>query len=372
VGLTSTLSGIVISKTITPHIGFLHWLRRVEYFIPFFLGIEVIRREKSALWFFFNVIALIYLALFAYGLGQRYFQFPLIITQNEEYSKGIALRWVPGSHINSTFAGHYDLASFLVFTSPLIISGLFLLPGIKTKFFIISLLFMGLWLLVNSASRISFFSFIVSLCLTLIFLKKKKWIPLFLLLTFIFAIFSTNLVERYKRIFDFTIQKILQIESKNSSIVVNKVYALETSNQYNFSTPNLTQMLEDRSTNIRLKMEWPRAIRAFRKNPLLGTGYSSITLATDNDFLRALGETGFLGFTTFVIILVEVIYLIWKVGRLKLGRIEKVFANGLLAGVSGSVLNAFFIDIFEASKFAISFWLLVGLLTGLLRKNANR
>ena len=63
-----------------------------------------------------------------------------------------------------------------------------------------------------------------------------------------------------------------------------------------------------RSGEIRFNVEWPRAITAFSKNPLLGTGPGSITLATDNDYLRSLGESGLLGFITFAFILLLVSY----------------------------------------------------------------
>src|SRR5207244_150332 len=65
----------------------------------------------------------------------------------------------------------------------------------------------------------------------------------------------------------------------------------------------------DLSTGIRLDYTWPQAIKGFLKNPLLGSGYSTLTKkniedfteaeSTDNDFLRALGETGLLGFLSF-------------------------------------------------------------------------
>src|SRR3989344_3559153 len=38
VGLTSLLSGAYLTQTVVPKIGFLHWLRRIEYVIPLFLG----------------------------------------------------------------------------------------------------------------------------------------------------------------------------------------------------------------------------------------------------------------------------------------------------------------------------------------------
>jgi hypothetical protein len=34
---------------------------------------------------------------------------------------------------------------------------------------------------------------------------------------------------------------------------------------------------------------------------------------------------------------------------------------GVIGGIIGTMINAVFIDVFEASKFAITFWLLVGL-----------
>ena len=115
VGATSLLSAILLTQTVVPHIGFLHWLRRIEYFVPFFLGTIYVWKNKGRdLEFFVKVFMVTFILLFVYGVGQRYFHWPVIITQNEEYSRGVALRWIPGSHINSTFAGHYDLATFLV------------------------------------------------------------------------------------------------------------------------------------------------------------------------------------------------------------------------------------------------------------------
>ena len=37
VGLVSLVSAIFVTKTVIPHIGFLHWARRVEYMIVVFL-----------------------------------------------------------------------------------------------------------------------------------------------------------------------------------------------------------------------------------------------------------------------------------------------------------------------------------------------
>ena len=129
-------------------------------------------------------------------------------------------------------------------------------------------------------------------------------------------------------------------------------------------TPTPVPIFEDRSTSIRVNVEWPRAIRALSKNPLLGTGYSSITLATDNDFLRLLGEVGLLGFFAFGLIFVRLAKIIirkFPVGK-NFNGVELGFVAGVVGAVPAIFINALLLDVFEASKFAIIFWLIIGML----------
>ena len=371
VGATSLLSAIFLTQTVVPHIGFLHWIRRIEYFVPFFLGTIYVGRNKGkGLEFFVKTFMVTFILLLVYGFGQRYFDWPVIITQNEEYSKGVALRWIPGSHINSTFAGHYDLATFLVLVTPIFVSLLFTLKGKLTRLSLLIVIFSSLWLLANSVSRISVFSFLISGSIALFLLKKYKEIAIFLSVSIIFFGFSTGLLARYARIFEVTKEKLLYQ-------IPRAVYATEEApvRRINISTPIPTPIpiFEDRSTSIRLNVEWPRALRALSKNPLLGTGYSSITLATDNDYLRLFGEVGILGFIAFSLILLNLVRTILRVIPIpkNLNSIESAFLAGLAGGTTGIFINAIFIDVFEASKFAIIFWLLIGLAVGLVRKYKN-
>lgn len=118
---------------------------------------------------------------------------------------------------------------------------------------------------------------------------------------------------------------------------------------------------EDRSTSIRLNVEWPRAIRALTKNPLTGTGYSSISLATDNDYLRMLGETGILGFLSFFTFFGSILFVLLKaLPKSDSMSPKEHFIAGVFATIPGVALNMVFIDILEASKFAILFWLMLG------------
>ena len=97
---------------------------------------------------------------FLYGFGQMHFSWPVIITQNYEYAKGVALRWVPGSQLNSTFAGHYDLATFLVFTLPIFISLYFVVKGLWSRVSLAVVIFF--WSLATCQYRITNFNCLLS------------------------------------------------------------------------------------------------------------------------------------------------------------------------------------------------------------------
>ena len=115
-----------------------------------------------------------------------------------------------------------------------------------------------------------------------------------------------------------------------------------------------------RSFDIRWKVEWPRAIRAFMKNPLLGTGYSSLGLAVDNDVLRSLGEVGIFGTLAFALVLIAIMKRLKKISQ-NSDAFAKYFCLGLIAVLISFVINSLFIDVFEASKVASIFWVLMGL-----------
>jgi O-antigen ligase len=348
VGLVSILSAILISKTVLPHIGLLHLIRRAEYLFLFVCGYLYIKKffVTGDIEYFVKVLGLVIGYLFIYGLLQRYFSFPVIITQNNEYSKGIALRWVQGSHINSTFAGHYDLASYLVLTLPIFVTGFFVFKDRVTRLFFGTISLFGYWLFANALSRISIVSFMVAVGISLLLLKKYKEIIIFGIISIILFGFSSNLRNRYLQIFDVVKEKITSI---------GVVYAEEQ------------VVFEDRSTSIRLNVEWPRALRALSKNPLLGTGYSSITLATDNDYLRALGEVGILGFSAFILIFISMTKILINDKMTSPNHIEKIFFTSLVGGTIGILISASFIDIFEASKFATNYWILMGILIGRIK-----
>ena len=366
IGFVSLLSAILVTKTAVPSIAILHWLRRIEYFVPMGIGILYFKRYGTEdLEFFLKVLMITVFIAFAYGFGQMHFSWPVIITQNNEYAKGIALRWVAGSQLNSTFAGHYDLATFLVFTLPIFISLFFVVKGLWSRFSLAVIVLSGLWLLANTASRISIASYLLASVISLLLIKKYKAIIITVAVSIIIFSLTGSVIDRYTQVITVYYQRIVakfKVKAANDEVLPQR---RENVN----SQPTPAPVFEDRSTSIRLNVEWPRALRALRKNPLLGTGYSSITLATDNDFLRLLGEVGVLGFLSFILILSNIFDLAKKIFSKisNLNGVELAFAFSFIGGLIGVLINAVFIDIFEASKFATIFFLLTGLYVGLVR-----
>ena len=298
-GFVSLLAGSFLTQTVSFRLGIFHWLRRIEYAIPFFAGLTLLAKEKVSenLNFYIKTLLIVVLIVFLYGWGQIHFGFPVIITQNEEYSKGVALLYTAGSQLNSTFAGHYDLASFCVLLLPRSLSLVFLLRDRLSKLFLLVGSGMGLWLLITTFSRTAQVAYLVGISITFLLIRKFKAAIVVIVISAIFIGLSAGVQMRFSRLFE-SFQKKL---TSNSF----QVMAAETVISVPVATPHVlaptpVPIFEDRSTSIRLNVEWPRAMRAFVKDPIIGTGYSSIDLATDNDYLRMLGETGILGFAAFL------------------------------------------------------------------------
>jgi len=368
IGFVSLLSGVFVTKTVDFHLGLLHLLRRVEYVVPFFAVITLFSGKEisSNLNFFIKTLVIVVFVAFIYGLGQRYLNFPVLITQNEEYSKGVALSWTPGSHINSTFAGHYDLAAYLVIMLPIFITSLFLVKEREVKIILALVSGGGLWLLINSLSRIAQISYLISIIISFFLVKKYKELGLTLVISLILIGMSGNLGARFQRFIEVYSKKI---GAANYYVLADETTLPSKVKNLPTSTPTPIPVFEDRSVSIRLNVEWPRAIRALTKNPLLGTGYSSINLATDNDYLRALGETGILGFFAFILIFIAIGKEVLKGFPLltNFSGLELGFMAGAIGGIIGTFVSAFFIDLFEASKLAITFWLILGYVVLMMR-----
>lgn len=387
-GIFSLFSAYFLTFTATSNLAILHFFRRVELIalLPVCATIVTSKKRLSAV---FLVLVFTLIAVNVYALGQQYLDWPVISTTNSEFSKGLILRLTPGARVNSTFAGHYDLAVFLA-AALAFLSVFFFALRKRWKIFLIFLSGLSLFVLILTAARVSFVAAFLGLIFSLIFAKKKKYLLLIVVFLGIAVAYPSQLRDRF--ISTITIN-VLNLGNRyegrnNNQRLENKLniptlayrMASRSANVSTFATPsgslptdiapgeptNVTELAVYRSFQIRFNTEWPMALRAFYKNPVFGTGYASLGLATDNDFLRSLGETGILGTVAFFLLLLA----IWKEiskGTGNHNKFVRYFSAGTLAMIIVFLANGTFIDVFEASKVASLFWMILGVNLGILR-----
>ncbi len=385
IGGLSVLSGLLLTQTVTLHLGALHWLRRVEYMLFFVMAATTFRSFEQVK-LLLKIFLFVTIFIVFYGFGQEIFKFPVISTTNREFSKGLILFLSPEARVNSTFAGHYDLAFYLTMVLVMLGSMFFTYKKLKTKAIMALTGLSSFVLLGMTATRASFIATLAALSLAF-WLNNKK---ILVALLFVAAVAVVGLVPdlRHRLVATFTVNILggggakyelpegevppnlnkLSEASKAALFMVDVVQVSTAGGAEVKKVPsdvapgeplNTTELGVYRSFGIRFDVEWPRAINAFYKNPILGTGYSSLTIATDNDILRSLGETGILGTLTLVIIFLVIIkkqlMFIFKSSGAEHAFVVGVFCS-LLAMMATSVL----FDVLEASKIATLLWFLLG------------
>ncbi len=204
VGAIATFHGVLLIfpglANIFPNVAFLAMLRRIEYLSMFFVAYAGFKDRRSlplVSW----VVVLTLLGVALYGLGQRYLGFPAYLTMNEEFAKGIPIQLSALSRIPSTFAGHYDLAAYLVLVIPIVVSLIFGFKNWLIKLFFLVVTGLGLVVLFMTVSRVSFFVLFVSLAVV-VFLQKKRWfmvsVPIVgIFLAVLLLVFTPRIIDRF-------------------------------------------------------------------------------------------------------------------------------------------------------------------------------
>lgn len=480
-GAIATIHGVLLIyptlANVFPNVAFLSFLRRIEYMSLFFLAYAGMK-DKSYLKYVIAVLALTVVIIGLYGIGQRYLGFPAYLTMNEEFAKGEPIKLSRLSRVPSTFAGHYDLAAYLVLMLPIFTSLIFGVRKWALRILFLAIIFLGLVVMFMTVSRVSFFVLFIALGIALL-LNKKKLIFLILPVILVMLVFlfsyapalwqrfgntirevdvivdatSGNAVgeakevssEKFKNkliVQDYLLDKYKDsikntdpgdefqeattgADLKNSEnktvllkpgvvpyyILPDKVTLLVPANvstgenlpqgtgyinlslapvkkrigEYFYETQagsvatgkadvimkNGIFLIKrasayDLSFTTRFQGEWPNALKAFMRNIFLGSGYGSISLAIDNNYLRILGEVGLIGSIAFLMIFAAFAIYTKKTLAFVDSKLTRSFILGFSAGLVGLGLNAILIDVFEASKIAFSLWLLTGISLGLL------
>ncbi len=474
----SYVCGLYLTKTVeVPFVGFLHAARRVEYMMLFFIAFSVIKKAAD----FKKLLATFLASTFlinVYGIGQRFFEFPAVSTMNPEFAKGRILFLTPEARLSSTFAGHYDLAAFLVFILPFLWGmfiyakkiqltqrtkvlffitallplalGSFILAGVSATtvnyvqiagsfaspltqlvlgasifFLTLFLLFfnkfsralvfatiiMSMASLVFTSSRTSSIAYLISTLPFLLVIRRFKYFFIALALSGILVYSSTDLAQRWMQtvqirqivINDKTGEEVVVqtlkkddlpsgtafIKTKNkrpisleSQLTKQDLIAkatlsgkLRTATNSGITSEDDYQVISavaaDTSLSTRWQVSWPRAIAAFKKNPLFGSGPSAITESSDGDYFRWIGETGAVGTILFVGIIFSVMQYIFAARR-NISKEGKYLLWAVFFGTCGLLVNAILIDVFEASKVAYLFWTFLGIFAGMASLDTSK
>ena len=273
------------------------------------------------------------------------------------------------------------------------------------------LLILSLFIMTFTSSRISIIAYFLTTPLFLWFMRRYMMAIIVLLISVLIMMTNQSLIERFFKTFQVkqflvneqtgetqVVQRIKSDELPAGTQILKKVGKKKTTADEKLIkqeiilravTPTLPPRAHTRikpiniasaaasfteffavttdiSFSTRLQVEWPRAIGAFMLSPLIGTGPSSITEATDNDYLRSLGETGILGFGLFLFIILQIIFYIVRRANKLPDSIRPLFFAPVF-GFVGILINALYIDVFEASKVAFTLWYILGLFVGMLR-----
>jgi len=176
VGAIATINGVLIIfptlSNVFPNVAFLSLVRHIEYLSLFFVAFQGMK-DKNFLRFVVITIIVTLLGIVFYGFGQRYLGFPAFLTSNEEFAKGIPIQLSQFSRIPSTFAGHYDLAAYLVLIIPIIVSLIFGIKNYLIKIFLFITAALSFILLFMTVSRVSLFAAVVALVVIFFFQKRK-------------------------------------------------------------------------------------------------------------------------------------------------------------------------------------------------------
>jgi len=150
IGGFSTLHGVLLIFPTIPsvfsNVAFLSLLRRMEYLSVFFVAFAAMKDKKALLYIVWTQ-AIVLLLIVGYGFGQKFLSFPAFLTMNEEFAKGVPIHLSSLSRVPSTFAGHYDLAAYLVLVIPIMISLVFGFKNFFTKLFFLLTSILGFILL---------------------------------------------------------------------------------------------------------------------------------------------------------------------------------------------------------------------------------
>lgn len=323
-------------------ISLLYVVRKVEYFILIFAGIEFYKtsNNKEKLLKLLNGILLFH-----------------VIYSILEYNEIIPdIGYLIGRPINdriyTTFSGPYEFSAFFS-----IMSCIYIVEIFKNKKYSYSILLtISIIEILISQSRISLIAVFFTIIIAVFYYLKSKKQKVIILFGSIIAIILFIVLINFTDIEILNRFKIIDI---NSSINTIKMAWNNTNYEYYLNTQrinyneDLLNSSSDLSFIYRIS-KWVTLLKETLNSPILGLGPSIVGEGIDGNYIRIICETGILGLILWSSIIIIIL-------KETIKNKEYTRANYIFFTTINLLIIALFIDIFEASKIMCLFWFLIGI-----------
>jgi len=356
--LISTILGIM-NQNIKPVLGILYFARKIEYFILFFVGYDIIKNDRINQ----NTIE----KLFTCTL---YIHFIISLLQTMgiigSFNSGKLLAIMTQGRVSSTFNGAYEFSAYLLILLPFYTYDLFVKDNAKIKNIInIAIIFLCIFMSKSRTSLVIFVAMIVMMFFVYHRNKKLK-ITIASIGAIFILVFGLGMID-LSPILKGTRFETINLKSMTETIELTWKYKnfdkyVATGSWFG-DNPNIIDFNADKSFIIRVS-HWMQLIDGFLRYPLFGAGASISQSAADGNYIRIIAESGILGMASWV-------YLNFYIIKSTKNTIENKWNYVARYGLYSMFLGAIFIDVFEASKIMMMYWLILGITYAINEKNQN-
>lgn len=348
INLISTIVGIALNY-VKPLLGILYFARKIEYFVMIIITYDVFKRKMVKEESFYKLMTFILFMHLIISL----LQFNGFIGS---FNRGEFVSTMTQGRVSSTFNGAYEFSAFFLLLMPIYLYRTITLK--QYSFINISSLAIIVICTFLTDSRTSVVVMLIMLFMFLIKeIKNKAILGLIIcigiLITCIYFLFDLNIgnIINNTRFSSVNIDEIINV-TKKAWYSKNFDGYLKTGKWYGEDEIYTSSIAADASYTIRV-YHWMQLIDGFLRSPIIGVGNSISGGSADGNYIRILSESGLLGLLTWI-------YLLIYIGKSSRGN-DLINKNVHYALIS-IVLGAFLIDLFEASKIMMFFWVLLGIL----------
>ena len=320
----------------------LFFLRRIEYLSLFFVAYLI--TDSKSIGIIKKTVAPAFMAVALVAVMQK-------IGIMGGFFHG---QYVPsvGDRVFSTFSTPGELAAYIAIIFTFSVLGMLdEKPFRKTIWLIIAGL--QLFVLFLSVTRVEFLSIPFGLAAMAIMKGKvKQTLALIVILAVLAGLMMpSSLKDKFSIIFRReTVETITNAATGIKRVDINRTLEMQQLMPSGYDLSALTRLYF-----------WINAFDVFKTYPAFGAGQSAMGDVVDNNYLRVLGENGLIGFAVFIML----IYHIWRncvkvYNNEAMSKEFRDYALFVLVMLMNMLIIALMGDVFEMSKIAFLFWLLVG------------